>query len=96
MESDVYVLRPCMIYLVQINNTHAITVDFQQILFNSQVIEQPLKAYCLLHSLRHGHVLSSVVDNATLDCRIEHQLTGALDNVNTYPIVDRRLSRSPA
>ena len=41
----------------QIDSIHAITVDLQQILINSQVIEQPLKPYYLLHSRRHGHIL---------------------------------------
>ena len=98
MEPDVYVLRPYMIHLVlrKIDSIHAIVIDLQQIMFNPQVIEQSLEPYCLLHRLRHGHVLGLCNRNAMVDCRIERQLTGAWDNVNAYPVVDQYLSRSPA
>ena len=36
-----------------------------------------------------------IVDNATVDYRVEHQLTGAWDNVNTNRVIDYPLSRSP-
>ena len=41
VEPDVDVLRPYMIYLIlcQIDSTHAISIDLQQILINPQVIE---------------------------------------------------------
>jgi len=39
---------------------------------------------------------ASTVDNVAVDYRVERRLTGACDNVNTYPTIDRRLSRSSA
>ena len=97
VEPDVNVFHPCMLYLIfcQIDSTHAITIDLQQILINHQVIKQPLKTNCLFHSLLMIIYSASVEDNVTVDYRIKRQLTGAWDNVNTYLIVDRRLSRSP-
>jgi len=81
--------------LCQIDSTHAITVDLQESMINSQVIKQPLKLNCLLHSLRHDYS-GFIVDNATVNCRIERQLTSAWDNVNTYLVINQRLSKSPA
>ena len=59
VEPDINMVHPCMIYLVlcQIDSTHAITIDLQQILINYQVVKQHLKPNCLLHSLRHGYIL---------------------------------------
>ena len=68
-----------MIHLVlyQIDGTHAIILDLQQILINPQVIEQPLKVHHLFIASVMAMYSVSVVDNVTVDCRIERQLTGA-------------------
>ncbi|KAL2339206.1 hypothetical protein Fmac_013652 [Flemingia macrophylla] len=39
---------------------------------------------------------ASVVDKATTVCSLDNQLTAPLASVNTYPVVDFLLSRSPA
>ena len=37
---------------------------------------------------------ASVIDRATVDYKVQHQLIGACDKVKIYPVVDRRLLRS--
>ncbi|MED6225746.1 hypothetical protein PIB30_096669 [Stylosanthes scabra] len=39
---------------------------------------------------------ASVVDKATVDCKVDFQLTSAFARVNKYPVVDLHLSKSPA
>jgi len=60
VKSYVNMLCPCMINLViyQIDITHAITIDFQWILINLQVVKRPLNSNCLFHSLHHDHIFS--------------------------------------
>ena len=71
-------------------------MDLQEVMSDSQIIHQALKPNRLLHSFVKAIYSTSVVNKAIVDCKVLRQLTGARDKVNTYPIVDRHLSRSPA
>lgn len=57
---------------------------------------QVIKQNCLLNGLSHRHILCSVVDKATLECKVDLQLTGPLARLNKYLIVERLLSKLPA
>lgn len=47
----------------------------------------------VLHSAMY---LASYVDNATVVCFLDAQVIGLLSSMKTNPLVDLRLSRSPA
>ena len=82
-------LHPCMIHLIlcQIDSTHAITVDLQEIMINPQVVKQPLKPIASFIASIMAIYSASAVDKMTIDYRTEYQLISTWDNVNTYPIV---------
>jgi len=53
------------------DNTNAITINLQLILIDLQIIKQPLKPNALIYSFMTIY-LATVVDKATIDCKVKH------------------------
>ena len=72
-------LHPCMIHLIlcQIDSTHAITVDLQEIMINPQVVKQPLKPIVSFIDSVMAIYSAPVANNAITYYRVERQLTDA-------------------